>query len=298
MKERPRFTHRVSAPVRSMAQRFAYLGLVLMAFALLLLGKADVTTIEKARSQITDAVAPILDVMSRPVATLNEVIQRGRELAVIREENARLREEKARLLHWQMVARKLEAENDALRSQLRYVPGPKASFSTARVIADSGGAFAHSMLLNIGAQPGISKGQSVVTGDGLVGRVESVGSRATRVLLITDLNSRIPVLIEPTRTRAILAGNNTNRPRLIHMPPGSTVSPGDRIVTSGHGGAFPNGVPVGLVDLVSDGAVTVQPFVRRDRLEYVRIVDYGLKGILTENEPSSRRSTEAGKAGQ
>ena len=122
----------------------------------------------------------------------------------------------------------------------------------------------------------------MITGDGLVGRVAGVGNRATRVLLITDLNSRIPVLVEATRTRGILIGNNSNRPRLIHLPPGATVSPGDRIVTSGHGGAFPVGLPIGLIDAVNESGISVQPFVPRDRLEYVRILDYGLKGIVND----------------
>ena len=285
MKEHSRFTHRVSAPIRSIAHRFAFLGLVIAAFALMLIGKADVAMMERFRAQVTDSVAPILDMMSRPVATANEVIAKVRVLTEIRQKNESLRQDKERLLQWQMVARKLEAENKALRAQLNYVPGPQASYVSARVIADTGGAFAHSLLLNIGAQPGVSKGQAVVTGDGLVGRITGVGDRSTRVLLITDLNSRIPVLIEATRTRGILAGNNTDRPRFIHLPPGATVSPGDRIVTSGHGGAFPVGLPVGLVDAINDGGISVQPFVPRDRLEYVRVLDYGLKGILGEIKP-------------
>ncbi len=285
MKDRSRFTHRVSAPIRGLTHRFAFLGLVIAAFALMLIGKADVAMMERFRAQVTDSVAPILDVMSRPVATANEVIAKVRVLSEIRKENESLRVDKDRLLHWQSVARKLEAENKALRAQLNYIPGPQASYVSARVIADTGGAFAHSLLLNIGVQPGVSKGHAVVTGDGLVGRVAGVGDRSTRVLLITDLNSRIPVLIEATRTRAILAGNNTNRPRLIHLPPGATVSPGERIVTSGHGGAFPVGLPVGLVDAVNDGGISVQPFVPRDRLEYVRVLDFGLKGIIGDGEP-------------
>ncbi len=280
MKTGQRFSSRVSAPVRNLAHRFTYVGLVAAAFALMLLGKADMLLVERFRAQITDAFAPILEVVSKPVASANEIIQRGRELANIRGENAALRQDIHRLRQWQSVARILEGENKALREQLNFVPGPKVSYLTARVIADSGGAFAHSLLVNIGSQNGVTKGQAVVTGGGLVGRVAGFGSRATRVLLITDLNSRIPVLVESTRTRAILAGNNTDRPRLIHLPPGVTVSPGDRIVTSGHGGVFPAGLPVGVIDSVSESGISMQPFVRRDRIEYVRLIDFGLKGVI------------------
>ena len=280
MKTGQRFSSRVSAPIRNLAHRFTYIGLVAAAFALMLLGKADVLLVERFRAQITDAFAPILDIASRPVATANEIIERGRELADIRRENATLRQANERLLQWQSVARILEGENKALREQLNFIPEQQASYLTARVIADSGGAFAHSLLVNVGSQVGVSNGQAVVTGDGLIGRVAGFGSRATRVLLITDLNSRIPVLVEATRTRAILAGNNSDRPRLIHLPPGVSVSPGDRIVTSGHGGVFPSGLPVGVIDSVSEAGISMQPFVRRDRIEYVRLIDFGLKGII------------------
>ena len=98
-----------------------------------------------------------------------------------------------------------------------------------------------SLILNAGAREGVRKGSPVVTGDGLVGRIAGVGYRSARVLLITDLNSRIPVLVEPTGMRAILAGDNSDRPRLIRLPPGATVSPGERVSTSGRAGAFPAG---------------------------------------------------------
>ena len=283
MKDHSRLTYRLSAPLSGLAQRFTFLGLVFFACSLLLIAKVDVALMERVRVQVTDSVAPIIDVMSRPMALVNETISTLKAIATVHERNELLKQDKERLLQWQSVARRLQAENQALRAQLNYVPGPQASYVSARVIADTGGAFAHSVLLNIGYQPGVHKGHAVVTGDGLVGRVEGVGSRATRVLLISDLNSRIPVLIETTRTRAILAGNNSNRPRLIHLAPGATVSPGDRIVTSGHGGVFPVGLPIGLVDAVNEGGISVLPFVQRDRLEYVRILDFGLKGIINDD---------------
>ena len=283
MRDHSRFTYRFAAPLPGMVQRITFLALIIAAFSLMLIAKADVAMMERLRAQITDSVAPIIDVMSRPVALAHEVIDQVHALVTAYEKNEALRQDKERLLHWQSVARVLEAENKALRAQLNYVPGPQASYVSARVIADTGGAFAHSLLLNIGHQPGVDKGHAVVTGDGLIGRVAGVGGRATRVLLISDLNSRIPVLIEATRTRAILAGNNSNRPRLIHLAPGATVSPGDRVVTSGHGGVFPVGLPVGLVDAVNEGGISVLPFVSRDRLEYVRVLDYGLKGIINDN---------------
>ena len=262
------------------ANRFGYLGLVLAAFALMLLGKADLSVMERVRASVSDSVAPVLDVLSRPVAAADRLVDEATLMGDLRHEIARLRLENQRLIEWQSAARMLSAENVNLKQQLNFAPGAEPGFVTARVIADTGGAFVHSILVSAGARNGAAKGQAVVTGDGLVGRVHAVGTRSVRVLLITDLNSRIPVVVEATRTRAVLAGNNTERPRLIHLLPGATASVGDRIVTSGHGGAFPPGIPVGLVSQANDSGVLVKPYAQRERLEFVRIVDYGLKGIL------------------
>ena len=280
MKDDWRNNYRIVAPIKGLVHRFGYLGLVLAAAALMMLGKADVLLVERARAHLTDALAPILDVLSRPVASAAELAEEVGALIDLRAENTRLREERARLLHWQTVARRLDAENKAFRDLLNFKPVPEPTFITARVIADSGGAFANSLVLNAGSRAGVEKGQAVVTGDGLVGRIHGVGARSARVLLITDLNSRIPALIGSTNTRSILAGNNSERPHLIYPPSGTAVSPGDRIVSSGHGGAFPPGLPIGVVALISDAGIEVQPYVKRDRIEYVRVVNFGLKGIL------------------
>lgn len=275
MNERLRPVSHVAAPIRNLARRFSYAGLLLSAFALMLLGKADVLLVERFRLQVTDAIAPILDAASRPVATITDIIDQVHELAAIRSQNTQLREDNLRLLQWQTAARRLEAENNALRGLLNFTPDPLAGYVTARVVADTGGVFAHNLLINAGEPSGVKKDQAVLTGEGLVGRIAGVGGRSSWVLLITDLNSHIPVLIESTRTRAIMAGNNTERPRLIHLPQGVEVSPGQRIITSGHGGVFPPGLPIGVVASVSDNGIEVQTFMTRSRLEYVRIVDFG-----------------------
>jgi len=291
VKQRQGTVVQAAQPIKSLIQRFAYVGLVMLAIAVLMFGKADAVLIEQARIYVTDAVAPVLNLLSRPAATLSNWVNQGNEMIALREENARLREENSRLLQWQTVARKLDAENSELRGLSKFQPQGTQSYISARVIADAGGTFAHSLVLSAGRRSGVEKGQAVISGEGLVGRVHGVGPNSSRVLLITDLNSRIPVMIEETRVRAILAGNNSTRTNLIHLPPGASASPGDRVITSGHGGAFPWGLPVGVVAAVSDERIEVQPFVDRERLEYVRAVDFGLKGIVTlprSEEPKAK----------
>jgi len=265
----------------SLLQRFAFLSLIGITFALMLIGKAAPVLVERARVAITDAVTPILRVMSEPASVVADFINNIHELAAIREENAALRESNARLLQWQSAAQKLESENKSLRDLLALVPEPQANFVTARVVADTGGAFAQSIIITAGAQTGVKKGQVVMTGEGLVGRVMQAGVFSSRVLLITDINSRIPVLVGDAGNRAILVGNNTMRPKLMYLN-NRTAAPGDKVVTAGDAEAFPPGLPIGQVASVGDNGVEVQPYVVRDKLMHVRVVDYGLSGILAE----------------
>src|SRR5437868_5819226 len=158
--------------------------------------------------------------------------------------------ENQRLLQWQQVALKLTTENRQLQGLLKVVPDRAVSYVTARVIANSGGAYVRTVMINAGSQAGLARGQAVITGDGLVGRLTEVGSRAARVLLITDLNSRIPVKIEGSNTGAVLAGDNSERPRLLYVGSPGALKIGDRVVTSGEGGVFPPDLPVGMVSAV------------------------------------------------
>jgi len=269
------------ASAKAWLQRFTFVLLLGAAVALMILGRADTTLVERARSTVVDALSPILNAVATPVASLRHALQNARDYLDLRQKNAALEEETQRLEDWQSVARQLQAENESLRALLKFAPEPGASFVTARVVADNGGAFVRTVLVAAGRRDGLRKGAAAVTGEGLVGRVAEVGERSARVLLLTDINSRIPVVIERTRDQAILGGDNSDNPRLLYLPHGATVMPGDRIVTSAAGGAFPPALPVGVVQSVDDSGVgVVQLFVNWDRLEFLRLVDYHLPGVL------------------
>lgn len=286
------------ATLRLLAQRFAFVSLVVAAVALMILGKADIVLIERTRTAVADAIAPMLDAMSRPAATIAEISESIRELANLRAENARLKQENLRLHHWQTVARRLDAENTVLHDQLNVVPDPDPAFITARVIGDLGSAFGHSMLLNAGSRDGVRKGQAVLSGEALIGYIAEVGDRSSRLLLLTDINAKIPVLVENSRTRAILSGDNKARPKLNYVAGNPSISVGDRVITAASGAAFPPGLPIGIIASTAEGAIRVEPFVRRHELEFVAVVDFGLGGILPFEKPAMperrRRGTDNG----
>ncbi len=282
--------------MRVALRRLVVVGLVIAAFALMLLGKADTVLISRLGQTVTDALTPVLEVVSRPAASVGAVMSNLRELAAIRAENARLRAENQALLRWRTRAHQLQDENRRLRAQAKAVPVPTPRIITGRVVADTGGVFARSLLVTVGARHGARKGQTVLATEGLVGRLSEVGARSSRVLLLTDINSRVPVLLEESRARAILVGTNRDRPDLSFLKAKAGVSPGDRIVTSGVAGAFPPGLPVGVVAAVDDGDIQVELFIEESRLELVTVLDYGEDGLVADPEDDPAPSPDGAPA--
>ena len=273
---------RVVTPLRVLGARFALPLFVIAAGVLLVLGKADPVMFERVRVPFADAMSPVLEFLARPATAVDAVVERVTGLFDIYGENRRLREENQRLLHWQHAAQTLQAENQRLKQLVKLTPEPPASFVASKVIANSGGSFARSVLVNAGRVDGVARGQAALAGEGLAGRVTEVGEKTARILLITDLNSKIPVIIDGSRERAVLAGDNTDQPRLLYFPARAEVKVGERVVTSGHGGVFPPNLPVGIVASVEDNLVRIEPFVELSRLDYLRLVDYGLSGVLPQ----------------
>ncbi len=274
----------LALPIRIWAQRFALLGFLSLSFALVIFSRSDWTGIQQFRVTIVDTVSPILYVLNQPVEALSNATNAVEGFFSIYTDNQRLREENARLLQWVHEARRLGLENATLRAQLAYVPDKRTHFVTARVVADTGGTFFQSILINAGAREYVRLGQAVVWHGGLVGRIVEVGERTSRVLLMIDINSRIPVMIQSTGDRAILKGNNSSQPRLEFLPGNSPISPGDWVVTSGHGGVYPPGIAVGAVSQISDGVITLQPMVEWSKLSQAIILDFGVNGIIPPPE--------------
>jgi rod shape-determining protein MreC len=284
--QREAFAARVTLPWRAIAQRFSSFFLVLIAVSLIVLGRVDRALVDQMRARTSDAVAPILAFVQRPIGTVREMTTRTEGLLDLAAENMRLRDENARLRQWQATALGLEAQNNVLRGLVNLGPAAPPILKTEPVIAEPGGVYVRSVLIGGGARDGLAKGQAAMVGPALAGRLTEIGGWSARVLLITDLNSRIPVVLEGTRTHAILTGDNSARPRLKYLPKAAQVNIGDRVVTAGHDGVFPTGLAVGRVVSIENGDLRVEPFAALDRLEYVEIVDSTAASALTpEGEP-------------
>lgn len=270
-------SHKHSAQALAISPR-QFLGratLVLMILAsigLIVISRSSPETRSAIAAPIADSAAPALDVLSRPVEAVGKVRNWFANLANIYAQNAKLREANSRLMQWQHVAIQLEAENNALRELLNYSAQEELRFTTAKVISDRGGPFTRTALINAGSGLGVLEGQPIINGDGLVGRVIESGEHSARVLLLTDINSRIPVITSDSRERAIAAGRNTANLTLLYLPDDTQVTVGEMLVTSGDGNTVPAGLPVGEVIAVKDGRVTVRPHASWQRLDYVSAI--------------------------
>ena len=270
--------------IRQLLKKFALVILFLIAFVMMLLNKTDTALIDKTSSVATDVVTPVVDVLILPARLLANAYDYLKDLSLAHKENQFLKAENRRLRLVSERARSLEIENRLLAKLLNYARPDEENLVTARVVAEEGDAFSHSLIAYTGKDSTAQKGQIVLTEKGVVGRLDKVGQLYSKILMITDINSRIPVMIENTRVRGILAGDNELNPKLVFTPLSANIQEGDRVVTSGVAGVFPSGLPVGVVSHVSKREIRVLPFADLNKVEYVKIVSFPLESqeVLSE----------------
>ncbi len=271
-------------------QRFrsAFPILLLMSLALLVLSRLEHKVITQLRWHVTEAMTPVLSTLLIPLEPLRWVKREAKEHWQMSEALVKVRQENIKLRNWQWRALELQRKIDTLNGLARVVVEADTQFVTARVMANSSGAFVRSVLINAGRQQNVRLGYPVVNADGLAGRIVDAGDSAARVLLLTDLNSRVPVRVGSAGTRAILVGDNGSTPRLDYLPANAKVASGDMVATSGAGGLFPSGLRVGVVVKDRRG-LRVQPIADLDQLEYLSVLFYASPRLEMTDRPDTRK---------
>jgi rod shape-determining protein MreC len=247
------------------------------AIAIALLGKAQASIFDSARAKLTDITAPALLEVRAPLRALENWVESLGTVFTVYRENLELKRENAELRRWQDVALSLENRVKRYEQLLNAVPEDVMPSITARVIGESNRPFVKTMILNAGTEHGVRKGQAVADDRGLIGRIYLTGERTSWVIRLTDLSSRVPVVIESSQRRAILSGDNTPAPALDLDLAGGTATPdvaapGDRVLSTGDGGLLPAGVPVGVV--MEDGGDLRVSLFAASAGDYVRVLEY------------------------
>lgn len=246
--------------------------LVLVLLAVFVLWRIDSPRVERFRTALVDRVVPSFSWAMAPITKIATVIDNFQSYARLYEQNQQLRDELQQMKAWKEAALQLEQKNARLLDLNQVRLDPMLTHVTGVVLADSGSPFRQSVLLNVGSRDGIRDGWATMDGIGLVGRISGVGERTSRVILLTDSNSRIPVQIQPSGQKAILTGDNTMLPPLDFVEHPDQVQPGDRVVTTGDGEVFPAGLLVGTVVLGNDNRLRVTLKADYQRLEFLRVL--------------------------
>lgn len=271
--------------------------LTALAIALILIGKAQSNLFDRARAGLTDWAAPVLDVIHRPLSGFDHWLGSIGEIFSVYRENLRLKEENARLRQWQSAAIVLDARVKRYQLLLHAVPDPALSTVMARVIGRSKTPFLQTMILDAGKDQGIKPGQAVIDARGMIGRIFLAGAHTSWVILLSDLNSRIPVVIEPGNIQAIMAGDNTAAPQIDLLSQNVQLRPGMQVITSGDGGLLPPGLAIGSVYADPSGGFRIALFADPSSTEDVNVVDFKQKMELPPSiSPADLPATAAGLA--
>jgi rod shape-determining protein MreC len=218
-----------------------------LAIALLLIGKAQSSLFDRARAHVTDLMAPVLEVVRAPLAGVDRWMDSFGEIFAVYQENLRLKEENARLRQWRNTAVVLQGRVQRYQLLLHAVPDPELSSVLARVIGRANRPFLETMIIDAGNTNGVKPGQAVIDARGMIGRVFITGQRTSWVILLTDLNSRIPITIEPGNIQAIMAGDNSPTPSIEIVSQNAVIKAGYQVVSSGDGSLLPPGLPIGTI---------------------------------------------------
>lgn len=272
--------------------RFNLILLMLVSVLLLLssLYSAQASVFKKAREGVMDAASPVLTLFAGPINAINNMVGSVGDYFNVMEQNKALREENAELRQWMAEAlelREVVASYEALQG---YQTPPRAQPISAFVIGEANDAFARSMIVNAGRSNNVEVGQAVVDANGLIGRIVEAGGVASRVLLLTDIQSRVPVYVEGADVEGILVGNTRNRPAISFTASAeeAEAAPGQRVLTSGAGGALPRGLPVGVVSGEERGEIIVDLYANYARTRMVRVINYAFPEVDPVDEEEAR----------
>ncbi len=253
-------------------RRIFVLAISTLFLALFVLWRIDNPRVENLRMALVDRFVPSFDWTLNPITSVSRMAADWQTIDSLYEQNRELRRELQRMKGWREAALQLEEKNARLRALNNVRLSPRLSFISGEVLTDSGSPFRQSGLLNIGRIDGVQDGSAAVDGLGLVGRISGVGEQTSRVVLLTDINSRVPAVIQPSSQRGLVSGDNTIAPVLEFVEDAEKIRPGDRVFTSGAGGVFPADLLIGQVATGPDGRLRVRLAADYRRLEFLRVL--------------------------
>ncbi|MEE9272656.1 MAG: rod shape-determining protein MreC [Robiginitomaculum sp.] len=251
-------------------------GLIFVSFIALVSDGQQKILLASGRIQADGASAKVMEFLATPVRGIQAMFTNLKNRTNIIQKNASMKAELARIRPYETKALDLEMRIQSLEKILHMetssdIPTEKI---IARAVSEIHGLFAYTSLINVGYNQGVLSNHPVMTVDGLYGHVVRSGANSARVLLLNDMNSRIAVMSQRSKSRALMVGANDKRPKLEYISPKSDWKIGDRIVTSGDGGVLPQGLAIGTYTKYGAKKTGVQLYTRGKPVDWVWVYPY------------------------
>ena len=256
---------------RGTQQRFSLLALVLVSVAFLFIETIENKPLNYLRSFIKDTIYRSSMLVSFPSKGLTYIINEAEDHMNLYNDYTQLKKENYQLKNKISKSDYIVLENTQLRKLIDEPATSLTNLVNSRVMIDKQSPYLNSFILNSGSNREIRNGMAVLDGKNFIGRIVDVNFFSSRVLLVSDLNSKIPVIVEPSGNHAILSGRGTDEPTLEYLPENHTVKEGDKIYTSGKEGIFSPGIPIGAV-ILNAKKVSASLFSDLSQITFVNII--------------------------
>ncbi len=260
---------------KSNKQQFSLLALIIFSIILIFLSNINFIGIKYIKIGVNEATYRLSALVSYPEKKINDSLIFINDYFNVYKENQNLKNQIETLNSQKLNNIYLENEN----KRLKEIVGENSSISEgiiSRVLIDKDGKYLKSIILNKGSKDGVKIGMVVLEKNYLVGQIIEVNYTTSRAILISDLNSNIPVVIEPGSFQSILSGTGKDFGVIKYSKDELNLDENSIVYTSGLGGNFRAGLPIGKINNNIDN-LAVQFFSDLSQLSYVKIQSIGVK---------------------
>ena len=256
---------------RGAKQKFSLFVLILLSLFIFVLDISELKPIKILRSLLNDGVYRISAISSSPIKFSGTVKDFFITHIFVYKENQKLKTELEELKHKDFQTLYLQTANKRLQDIIQLEKQSVFTTIAAKIILDKNSPYLNSVIINRGSSSRIKLGMPVLSEGNLVGRVVEVNFLSARILLLNDLNSKIPVMISPKGSQAILSGRGEDKPKLEYLPEKFELNDKNLVFTSGKDGIFFEGIPVGNV-IFEDNKIKVKLFSDPNQVSFVNVI--------------------------
>ena len=251
-------------------QKFSLFALIVLSIIFLSVETIEKKPLKYFRAFVKDVIYRGALIVSAPSKSINNFSDFVKQHVSLYDDYSKLKAENNELKNKISETNFLELENSQLRKLIEEQASSTSNLTSARVMLDKQSPYLNSFIINIGSNKNIKNGMAVLDGKNFIGRIVDVNFFSSRVLLISDLNSKIPIITEPSANHAILSGHGENKPTLEYLPENHNIQDGDKVYTSGKEGIFFPGIPIGEVE-IEDDDIKVLLFSDLSQITFVNI---------------------------